>query len=146
MGKTILLIEDNLDDERLTRRVLQKNNVMNEVVVACDGQEAVEKLFAATAGDRVVPDLIILDLNLPKISGLEVLRRIRADAILRHTPVVVLTAGAPGSQAQECYEAGANSFIVKPVDHGEFAEAIETMALYWLLLNVPSPTVGVPTA
>jgi two-component system response regulator len=143
-SKLILLIEDNIDDERLTLRALRKNNIINEVVVACDGQEAVDYLFGTgsfTGRDlAIMPSVIILDLKLPRLGGLEVLKRIRWDSRTRRIPVVVLTASEDETQVQESYELGANSFIQKPTDPSEFSEMVLQVAMYWLLLNrTPGP-------
>ncbi|HVL38111.1 MAG TPA: response regulator [Fimbriimonadaceae bacterium] len=142
-NKLVLLIEDNIDDERLTLRALRKNNIMNEVVVAYDGQEALDYLFAeGTYAGRdmaVMPAVVILDLKLPKLSGLEVLRRIRSDQRTRHLPVVVLTANDDESQIEESYTLGANSYIRKPADPAEFSEMVLQLGMYWLLLNRTVP-------
>lgn len=142
-SKLILLIEDNIDDERLTLRALRKNNIMNEVVVACDGQEAIDYLFAtgSFAGRdlSVMPAVVILDLKLPRLSGLEVLKRIRTDAKTRRLPVVVLTSSEDQDQVEESYALGANSFIQKPTDPTDFSEMVLQVAMYWLLLNRTSP-------
>ncbi len=131
----ILLIEDNPDDEALTRRALQKNNVTNEMVVAHDGQEALDYLFGAGR----LPQLILLDLKLPKIDGLEVLRRLRAEERTRLLPVVVLTSSNEERDLVTSYSLGANSYVRKPVDFKEFTEAARQLGLYWLLLNEPPP-------
>ncbi len=143
-NKTVLLIEDDADDERLTLRALRKQNVMNEVVVACDGEEALEYLFreGKFQSDPALklPALTVLDLKLPKLSGLEVLRRIRCDDRTRHIPVVVLTSSVYGEEMTRAYEAGANSFVTKSADPDEFSETVLHVAMYWLLLNrVPQP-------
>jgi two-component system response regulator len=142
-SKLILLIEDNIDDERLTLRALRRNNVMNEVVVACDGQEAIDYLFGTGSFSgrdmSVMPAFVILDLKLPRLSGLEVLKRIRADVRTRRLPVVVLTASDDETQIEESYANGANSFIQKPTDPSEFSEMILHLAMYWLLLNRTIP-------
>jgi len=142
-SKLILLIEDNIDDERLTLRALRKNNIMNEVVVACDGQEAIDYLFATGAfsgrDTSVMPAVVILDLKLPKLSGLEVLKRIRTASPTRRLPVVVLTSSEDERQIEESYALGANSFIKKPTDPTEFSEMILQVAMYWLLLNKVAP-------
>ncbi len=137
--KVVLLIEDDADDERLTRRAFQKANITNEVIVACDGEEALALLYGnGRPPERSTdPDLIILDLRLPKVSGLDVLRRIRAEAKTKYTPVVVLTSSASREQAEACYVLGANSFVIKPVDAAEFADMVVNLGLYWLLLNIP---------
>ncbi len=131
----ILLIEDNPDDEALTRRALQKNNVTNEMVVAHDGQEALDYLFGAGR----LPQLILLDLKLPKIDGLEVLRRLRAEERTRLLPVVVLTSSNEERDLVTSYSLGANSYVRKPVDFKEFTEAARQLGVYWLLLNEPPP-------
>jgi len=142
-SKLILLIEDNIDDERLTLRALRRNNIMNEVVVACDGQEAIDYLFGSgsfTGRDMsVMPAVVILDLKLPRLSGLEVLKRIRANEQTRRIPVVVLTASEDENQVQASYELGANSYIHKPTDPSDFSEMILQVAMYWLLLNRTMP-------
>jgi CheY-like chemotaxis protein len=146
--KIILLIEDNVDDERLTLRALRKSNVMNELVIAADGQQALDYLFGQNEYDgrnlNSMPAVIILDLKLPKLSGLEVLRRIRSDARTRLIPVVVLTSSDDPNRITEAYEAGANSFVRKPSDPMDFSEMILNLAMYWLLLNcIPSSRVEV---
>src|SRR5690242_9353261 len=142
-SKLILLIEDNIDDERLTLRALRKNNIINEVVVACDGQEAIDYLFGQGSYSgrdmSVMPAVVILDLKLPKLSGLEVLKRIRSEASTKRLPVVVLTASEDQSQVEEAYKQGANSFIHKPTDPSEFSEMVLQLAMYWLLLNRTAP-------
>jgi CheY-like chemotaxis protein len=138
-SKLILLIEDNIDDERLTLRALRRNNIMNEVVVACDGQEAVDYLFGtgAFAGRdlSVMPAVVVLDLKLPRLSGLEVLSKIRETPETKRLPVVVLTSSEDESQVEEAYKLGANSFIQKPTDPSEYSEMVLQLAMYWLLLN-----------
>jgi two-component system response regulator len=146
--KIILLIEDNVDDERLTLRALRKSNVMNELVIAADGQQALDYLFGLNeySGRNLssMPAVIILDLKLPKLSGLEVLRRIRSDARTKLIPVVVLTSSDDPNRITEAYEAGANSFVRKPSDPMDFSEMIFNLAMYWLLLNcIPSSRVEV---
>ncbi len=142
-SKLILLIEDNIDDERLTLRALRKNNIMNEVVVACDGQEAIDYLFGSGSFSgrdmSVMPAVIVLDMKLPKLSGLEVLKRIRSDERTKRIPVVVLTANEDKSQVEEAYKQGANSYIQKPTDPAEFSEMVLQVAMYWLLLNRTTP-------
>ena len=138
--KIILLVEDNPDDEVLTVRVLKKNNILNDMVVARDGAEALDYLFGAGSyADRdmtVMPQLILLDLKLPKIDGLEVLRRVRGDERTRLLPVVVLTSSSEEQDVIESYRLGANSYIRKPVDFTQFTAAIRNLGLYWLVLNV----------
>ena len=139
--KTILLIEDNPKDEALTLRALKKHNIGNDVVVARDGAEAVERLFGP-AGDGVkppLPQLVLLDLKLPKIDGLDVPRRIRSDERTRLLPVVILTSSVEERDLTEGYRLGANSYVRKPVDFVEFAEAVRQLGLYWLILNRPPP-------
>jgi len=137
-GKVILLVEDNPDDEELTLRALQKNNIGNEVVVARDGESAIDFLFATGAyADRpaALPQIILLDLNLPKMNGLDVLRRIRADERTRLLPVVILTSSREDEDILSSYSLGANSYVRKPVDFAQFIEAVKTLGLFWLLLN-----------
>jgi CheY-like chemotaxis protein len=138
--KSILLVEDNPDDEILTVRALKKNNILNDMVVARDGAEALDYLFGAGSyADRdmtVMPQLILLDLKLPKIDGLEVLRRVRGDERTRLLPVVVLTSSSEEQDVIESYRLGANSYIRKPVDFTQFTAAINNLGLYWLVLNV----------
>ena len=137
--RTILLVEDNLDDADLTRRALERHNVLNEVVHVHDGSEALDYLFGtgtyAGRDTSVQPALVLLDLNLPKIGGHEVLRRLRADPRTGHIPVVVLTSSKEERDVVAAYESRVNSYIRKPVDFLQFAEAIRVLGLYWLLLN-----------
>ncbi len=133
----ILLVEDNAKDEELTLRALRRNRIHNEIVVARDGQEALDHLFADAARP---PALVLLDLKLPKVDGLEVLRRIRADAWTRLQPVVILTSSAEESDRLAGYGHGANSYVRKPVDFLEFIEAVRQLGLYWLVLNEPPPS------
>src|SRR5262245_10480072 len=146
--KVILLVEDNPKDEALTLRALQKNNIRNEVFVARDGAAALDYLHACVAGagdDGVpLPQLVLLDLKLPKIDGLEVLRRIRADERTRLLPVVILTSSTEEKDMLEGYGRGANSYVRKPVDFVEFAEAVRQLGLYWLIINEPPPVGRVP--
>lgn len=141
--KTILLVEDNPDDELLAIRALKQNKIMNEVVVARDGAEALDYLFGtgAYAGrdTSVMPQVILLDLKLPKISGLEVLKRLRNDDRTKLLPVVVLTSSKEDRDLNESYRLGANSYIRKPVDFAQFSEAIKQLGLYWLVLNEAPP-------
>lgn len=140
--KVILLVEDNRDDEELTIRALRKNNISNRVVVARDGAEALDVLFArgAHAGARALtPEVVLLDLNLPKVNGLEVLREVRGDARTRRLPVVILTSSAEERDLCEGYDRGANSYIRKPVDFAAFTEAVRHLGLYWLILNATAP-------
>ncbi|WP_455221115.1 response regulator [Kaarinaea lacus] len=137
--KTILLVEDNPDDVTLTLRALKKNNLLNEVVVARDGVEALDYLFSeGSFAGRVpehLPELILLDLKLPKVDGLEVLKRIRASQLTKLLPVVILTSSNEQSDIISGYELGVNSYIRKPVDFEQFIEAVRQLGLYWLVLN-----------
>jgi two-component system response regulator len=144
--RSILLVEDNPDDEALTIRALLKNNIRNEVVVARDGTEALDYLFgtgAYTGRDLTrMPQVILLDLKLPKVDGLEVLRRLRADERTRLLPVVILTSSNETQDRMQGYGLGANSYIRKPVDFTEFITAVRQLGLYWLILNEPVPQTG----
>ena len=137
--KTILLVEDNPDDVTLTLRALKKNNLLNEVVVARDGVEALDFLFCegefAGRSPELLPELILLDLKLPKVDGLEVLKRIRNESRTRLLPVVILTSSNEQSDIISGYELGVNSYIRKPVDFEQFIEAVRQLGLYWLVLN-----------
>ncbi len=139
MSKIILLVEDNPDDEFLTRRALKKNNIGNEVVVAHDGTEALDYLFGTGAYEgrdlSVMPQVILLDLKLPKIDGLEVLKRLRGDERTSLLPVVILTSSKEQQDLVDGYGYGANSYIRKPVDFAQFVEAVRQLGLYWLVLN-----------
>jgi two-component system, response regulator len=139
----ILLVEDNINDEELTLRALRKNKIANEVVVVRDGQEAIDYLFAggshASRDPRVLPQVVLLDLNLPRVSGLDVLRRIRADARTKLLPVVVLTSSKEDEDVLNSYALGANSYVRKPVDFGQFTEAVRTLGMFWFLLNEKPP-------
>jgi two-component system response regulator len=134
MDKRILLVEDNPDDELLTLRALKKNNIVNEVIVARDGQEALDILFGADA-DRRLPEIILLDLKLPKVDGVEVLRHIRADERTRRIPTIILTTSSETMDIESCYDLGCNSYIRKPVGSDEFLVAVRQLGMYWLLLN-----------
>ena len=142
-SKIILLIEDNTDDERLTLRALRRNNVINEVVVAVDGQQALDYLFGSGTFEGrdldVMPSVVILDLKLPRLSGIEVLERIRSNPQTTHIPVVVLTANEDENQIVEAYKRGANSFVQKPTDPSEYSEMVLQLTMYWLLLNRTVP-------
>jgi two-component system response regulator len=142
-NKTILLAEDNPNDEELTLRALRKYNVSNEVVVVRDGQEALDYLFGtgphATRDLGQRPQVMLLDINLPKINGLEVLKRIRADERTRTMPVVILTSSAEERDRLAAYASFANSYIRKPVDFDQFTEAVRELGMYWLVLNEPPP-------
>ena len=141
--KVILLVEDNPDDEELTLRALKKNNIQNEVVIARDGAQALEYLFGtgSHAGRDVdkLPSVTLLDLKLPKIDGLEVLKRIRSDERTKLLPVVILTSSREEQDLIAGYALGANSYIRKPVDFSQFIEAVRQLGLYWLLLNEAAP-------
>lgn len=135
----ILLVEDNPDHRELTLMTLAENNVRNEVVVTQDGLEALDYLFAsgshAQRDPREVPALVLLDLKLPKLSGIEVLRRIREDARTRHVPVVILTSSSEEEDIVASLESGANSYVRKPVDFGRFVEQLQRLQVYWLLVH-----------
>lgn len=137
----ILLVEDNPDDEALTLRALKKNNITNEVVVARDGAEALDHLFGTGKqnGQALRPQVILLDLKLPKVDGLEVLRRIRGDQRTKLLPVVILTSSNEERDRLQGYDIGANSYVRKPVDFVQFTEAVRQLGLYWLLLNEKPP-------
>ena len=139
--RMILLVEDNPDDEALTRRALAKNNIQNEIAVARDGAEALDCLFGTGKheGRPVTPELVLLDLKLPKVDGLEVLRRIRSHPRTRLLPVVILTSSLEENDVISGYGLGANSYIRKPVDFGQFVESVRQLGLYWLILNQPPP-------
>lgn len=138
-NKVILLVEDNPDDVKLTMRALKKSNVLNEVVVAQDGAEALDYLFCTgkyTGRDKqFMPQVILLDLKMPKVDGFEVLQRIRADERTKLVPVVVLTTSSEDKDRVASYQFHANSFVRKPVDFDQFTEAVRQLGLYWLLLN-----------
>jgi two-component system response regulator len=145
LSKTILLVEDNSSDADLTRRALFKGHISNDLVVAEDGQEALDYLRGegAYAGRNIAetPAVILLDLKLPKVPGLEVLRAIRTDPRLRRVPVVILTSSREEEDVGAGYDLGVNSYVRKPVDFKEFQVAIENLGLYWLILNEPNPPV-----
>jgi two-component system, response regulator len=138
----ILLVEDRADDVELTLRAFQKANVANDIVVAGDGEEAIDYLFA-TGGhagrDPVMPQVVLLDLKLPKLDGLGVLRRMRADERTRRLPVVIMTSSNEEKDVISGYNLGANSFVRKPVDFAQFVEAAKLLGLYWLVMNEPPP-------
>ena len=144
--KTILLVEDNPDDVALTLRALEKHNIKNKVTVARDGAEALDYLFATGAySDRdtsVMPAVIILDLKLPKVDGLTVLERMRADERTKLVPVVILTSSKEEQDMVNGYKLGANSYVRKPVDFAQFIEAARQLGLYWLVINEPPPKKG----
>ena len=139
----ILLVEDNASDEELTLRALSKSNIANKVVVARDGAEALDYLFAtgnyADRDAREIPQVVLLDLNLPKLNGLDVLRAIRANETTKLLPVVILTSSDEEKDRLRTYSSGANSYIVKPVDFNQFAESVRQLGIYWVVLNRPVP-------
>ena len=136
-GKYILLVEDNPDDLALTMRALKKNNIANEIVTAADSSLALEILHGP--GARSLPAFVLLDVKMPKIDGLEVLRRIRADPRTALVPVVILTSSNEEQDKVAGYKLGANSYIRKPVDFAQFVEAVKNLGLYWLVLNEAPP-------
>jgi CheY-like chemotaxis protein len=144
MNKVILLVEDNASDEKLTVLAFKKCGVSNEVVVMRDGAAALDYIFGtgsqAGRDTTVLPTVILLDLQLPRIDGLEVLRRIRADARTRIIPVIILTASREEEDVLRGYSLGANAYVRKPVEFVAFVEAAKTLGLFWLLLNEPAPT------
>ena len=142
--KTILLVEDNPDDQELTRLAFAKHNLQNDLVIANDGVEALEYLVGSGAQNdpdpRLLPAVVVLDLKLPRVDGLEVLRRIRAHPVTRTLPVVVLTSSQEDQDVAASYSSGVNSYIRKPVNFVEFVEAVRQLGLYWLMLNVIPPS------
>jgi two-component system, response regulator len=142
-NKTILVVEDEARDEILILRVFKKYNISNQVVVARDGVEALDYLFAtgvyATRNPHDVPELILLDLKLPRIDGLEVLRRVRLDERVKYIPVVILTSSDEERDRISGYAFGVNSYVKKPIEFGEFSEAVRQLGIYWMLLNRPAP-------
>lgn len=142
--KIILLVEDNADDEALTLRAMKKCNIANEIVIARDGAEALDFLFGLGAHEgrdtQLQPQVVLLDLNLPKLDGLEVLRCMRQDERTKRVPVVVLTTSKEEGDLVSSYNLGANSYVRKPVDFNAFAEAVHTLGMYWLVLNEPLPS------
>jgi CheY-like chemotaxis protein len=141
--KVILLVEDNPDDEALAIRALKRHHIGNEIVVAHDGVEALDYLFCTGMyADRDIankPSVVLLDLKLPRIDGLEVLRRLREDSRTKFLPVVVLTTSSEEGDLLNSYSLGCNSYICKPVDFVQFSEAIRQLGMYWLLMNEPPP-------
>ena len=145
--KTILLVEDNRMDEVLTLRALKNNNLIDQIVVARDGVEALDYLFATgryAGRSGGLPDLVLLDLKLPKLDGIEVLRRLRAENATRLLPVVMLTSSREDGDLMDSYGSGCNSYVRKPVDFNEFAEAVKQLGIYWLMLNEHPPLVALP--
>ena len=143
VARTILLVEDNKDDEELTLRALARNNIGNRVVVVRDGQEALDWLEGvgshAGRSPADAPALILLDLKLPKVDGLEVLQRLRANPATQLVPVVILTSSREERDRIEGYKGGANSYVQKPVDFNQFVDAVRQLGIYWLMLNEPPP-------
>ena len=143
VARTILLVEDNKDDEELTLRALARNNIGNHVVVVRDGQEALDWLEGAGShagrSPADTPALILLDLKLPKVDGLEVLQRLRANPATQLVPVVILTSSREDRDRIEGYRVGANSYVQKPVDFTQFVDAVRQLGIYWLILNEPPP-------
>jgi two-component system response regulator len=143
MDKTILLVEDNPDDLKLTLRAFKRNNILNTIVVAHDGIEALDFLFArgahAERAGRPLPTLVILDLKLPRLDGKGVLKAMRADERTRLIPVVILTSSKEEEDLNDGYALGANSYVRKPVDFAEFMEAVKVLGVYWLMMNQPPP-------
>jgi two-component system response regulator len=136
LNRNILLVEDNPDDEELTRVALRENKILNDLVVARDGPEALDYLFSE---ESLLPQVVLLDLKLPKIDGLEVLRRLRANQRTKLLPVVILTSSREEQDVIEGYSLGANSYVRKPIDFGQFIDAVKQLELYWLVLNAPPP-------
>ena len=140
--KVIFLVEDNPDDQALTTRALKKNNISNKIVIANDGAQALEYLFGPVprfGGRGALPQLVLLDLKLPKVDGIEVLAKIRADKRTKRLPVVILTSSKEDQDLIRSYDGGANSYIRKPVDFDQFTEAVRHLGLYWLVLNETPP-------
>jgi two-component system, response regulator len=141
--KVILLVEDNLSDVGLTKRAFEKNHIQNKLVVAEDGQEALDYLLGAGAytgrDTSVMPAVVLMDLKLPRVDGLEALRRIRSHELTKRLPVVILTSSREDQDVAMSYDLGANSYIRKSVDFHQFAEAVKALDLYWLVLNEPPP-------
>ena len=143
MRKTILLVEDNQDDEELALLAFKKGAIVNEIVVARDGVEALDYLFAtgshAGRDPTMLPQMVLLDLKLPKLDGLEVLRQIRANSRTRRLPVIILTSSREDEDIIRSYDLGVNSYVRKPVDFNQFVEAVRQLQLYWLVVNEPPP-------
>ena len=141
--KVILLVEDNPRDEALTLRALKKSNIVNDVIVARDGVEALDYFFATGLHEgrdtTIMPQLVLLDLKLPKLDGLEVLRKLRTDDRTRRLPIVVFTSSSEEEDMIKSYDLGANSYVRKPVDFEQFLEATRQLGLYWLVLNQVAP-------
>jgi two-component system response regulator len=145
-SRLILLVEDNPDDAELTKRAFEESKTLSQIVVAPDGEQALNYLFATGSyldrDPRVMPDVVLLDLNLPKVDGLGVLHRMRSDIRTRRLPVVVLTSSNEESDIIRSYDLGANSFVQKPVDFAQFLNAAQQLGLYWLGLNTAPPATG----
>ena len=143
MKKKLLLVEDNESDEKLTIRAFRKSNLENEIAVARDGEEALDYLFGtgkyASVAGAELPAVVLLDLKLPRIDGLEVLRRIRADERTRLVPVIILTSSKEDEDRSQGYSLGANAYVRKPVSFSEFTEAMRTLGMFWLVMNEPPP-------
>ena len=139
--RPILLVEDNADDADLTVRALQQNGVRNPIIVARDGADAIARLHGPAAVSPL-PVIVLLDLNLPKLGGIDVLKRIRADPRTRLLPVIVLTSSKEDRDLVDSYQFGANSYVRKPVDFDEFLKAARSLSMYWLMLNEPPPAGG----
>lgn len=135
INDVILLVEDNADDEALARRALTKNNITNRIVVARDGLEALDLLFGAGGAEPLSPAVILMDLKLPKLSGIETLDRIRADERTSTLPVIMLTTSDEQADILRSYEVGANSYVLMPIDFNEFTKVTAQLGMYWLLLN-----------
>jgi CheY-like chemotaxis protein len=142
-SRIILLVEDNPNDVKLTMHAFEQSNISIEIVVVGDGEEAIDYLFAtgrhARRDPKVMPEVILLDMKLPKIDGLGVLRRLRADERTRRLPVVILTSSKEEKDVTSSYNLGANSFVRKPVDYDQFIDAARHLSLYWLVMNEPPP-------
>lgn len=138
----ILLVEDNPDDEALTLRAFKRSSIVNDIEVVRDGQEALDYLFGNDEAAKPTPAMILLDLKLPKVDGLEVLKRVRAHDATRLIPVVVLTSSREETDLIDTYGHGANSYVRKPVDFNQFAESVRQLGLYWLIVNEPPPIPG----
>lgn len=143
-NRVILLVEDNPNDVELTLRAFEKSNISTEIVVARDGEQAIQYLFStgphADRNPKDMPEVVLLDMKLPKIDGLGVLRRMRADERTRRLPVVILTSSKEEKDVMSSYDLGANSFVRKPVDFGEFVDAAKHLGIYWLIMNEPAPS------
>jgi two-component system response regulator len=146
MEKTIMLVEDNPNDEELTLRALKKANIANQVAIARDGQEALDFLFAtgkyAGRAPATMPAVVLLDLKLPKLDGIDVLQRIRADPRTKLVPVVVLTSSSEDEDMIRSYQSGANSYVRKPIEFSAFANAVTQLGMYWVLINQIPPSRG----